>query len=103
MTTDVPEASIQERVQAAAQAYIYGYSLVYALDEMAALVAGGGRFPMQAPYNEFGHARELADADFAFVSPNNDTIYSIAVCDLRQGPLVCMCPNRRPILRPAVR
>ncbi|MGP0052343.1 MAG: DUF1254 domain-containing protein [Solirubrobacteraceae bacterium] len=93
MTTDVPEASIQERVQAAAQAYIYGYPLVYALDEMAALVAGGGRFPMQAPYNEFGHARELADADFAFVSPNNDTVYSIAVCDLRQGPLVLHVPD----------
>ena len=93
MSTDVSEPSIPERVSAAAQAYIYGYPLVYSLTETAAFVAGGGRFPMQAPYNEFGHARQLAGPAFEFVSPNNDTVYSIAACDLRQGPLVLRVPE----------
>jgi len=69
VVSKVPEASIQEQVQAAAQAFIYGYPLVYCLNEAAAFVAGGGRFPMRAPYNEFGHARRLAGPEFEFVSP----------------------------------
>jgi hypothetical protein len=87
------EPALEERIQAAAQAYIYGYPLVYGLNEMAAFVAGGGRFPMQAPLNEFGHARQLAGPQFEFVSPNNDTIYSVAVCDVRLEPLVLHVPD----------
>ena len=93
MTTSSSEASDSERVDAAAQAYLYGYPLVYCLDEVGAYVAGGGRFPMQAPYNQFGHARRLAGPEFKFVSPNNDTVYSVAACDLRQGPLVLHLPD----------
>jgi hypothetical protein len=48
---------------------------------------------MQAPYNEFGHARRLAGPEFKFVSPNNDTVYSVAMCDLRPGPLVLRVPD----------
>ncbi len=66
---------------------------MYDLHEVAAFVAGSDRFPMQAPFNEFGHARDLAGPDFAFVSPNNDTVYSIAMCDVRQEPLVLHVPD----------
>jgi hypothetical protein len=93
VTTNLPEGPNQEQVQAAAQAYLYGYPLVYGLNEIAAYIAGGGRFPMQAQLNEFGHARRLAGPEFEFVSPNNDTVYSIAMCDLSQGPLVLHVPD----------
>lgn len=87
------EASTTPQIELAAQAYVYGYPLVYGLSEMAALVAGGGHLPVRTSYNEFGHVRELAGPDVAFVSPNNDTCYSIAVCDVRSGPLVLHVPD----------
>jgi hypothetical protein len=93
MTTELPEVPFEGQVQAAAQAYLYGYPLVYSLNEIAAFVAGGDRFPMQAELNDFGYARELADPAFEFVSPNNDTVYCIAMCDLSQGPLVLHVPD----------
>jgi hypothetical protein len=93
MSTTDQHASVADQVKLAAEAYIYGYPLVYSLGEIAAFVAGSERFPMQAPLNEFGHARELAGPEFKFVSPNNDTVYSIAMCDLRQGPLVLHVPD----------
>ena len=85
-----PEA---EQVKLAAEAYIYGYPLVYSLGEIGSFVAGGDRFPMKAPYNAFGHARALAGPAFKFVTPNNDTLYSIAMCDVRQGPLALHVPD----------
>jgi hypothetical protein len=93
MATNAPEASAAEQVKLVVEAYIYGYPLVYSLHEIAAFVAGGGRFPMQAPFNEFGHARELAGPAFEFVSPNNDTVYTVAMCDVREGPLALHVPD----------
>lgn len=82
-----------DKVRLAAEAYIYGYPLVYSVDEIGGFVAGGDRFPMKAPYNAFGHARALAGPEFKFVSPNNDTLYSIAMCDVRQGSLALHVPD----------
>jgi hypothetical protein len=93
MSSAEQELPMEERIKAAAEAYLYGYPLVYSLNEIGAFVAGGGRFPMQAPFNEFGHARRLAGPEFKFVSSNNDTVYSVAMCDLRQGPLVLHVPD----------
>jgi hypothetical protein len=93
VTTNVPEVPFADRVQAAAQAYLYGYPLVYSLNEIAAFVAGGDRFPMRADLNNFGYARRLAGPEFEFVSPNNDTVYCVAMCDLSQGPLVLHVPD----------
>jgi hypothetical protein len=93
MSTKAEQPSVEDQVKLAAEAYLYGYPLVYSLHEIAAFVAGGGRFPMQAQFNEFGHARNLAGPEFKFVSPNNDTIYSVAMCDVREGPLVLHVPN----------
>ena len=93
MSTHAPDPTVPDQVKLAAEAYLYGYPLVYDLHEIAAFVTGSDRFPMQAPFNEFGHARSLAGPDFAFVSPNNDTVYSIAMCDVRQEPLVLQVPD----------
>jgi hypothetical protein len=89
----VPPTEHHDLVGLATQAYVYGFPLVYSLGESAAFVAGSTRFPCQAPYNSFGHARELAGPEFKFVTPNNDTVYSIAVCDVGEGPLVLHVPD----------
>ena len=93
LTTSPREAPVAEQVQLAAEVYIYGYPLVYNVDALANYVAGGGSWPMKAPYNQFGHARELSGPETTFVSPNNDTCYSIAACDVRREPLVLHVPD----------
>jgi hypothetical protein len=82
-----------EQVKDAAAVYVYGYPLVYDLKEVASSVAGGGSLPMQAPYNRFAYARRLLGPETRFVSPNNDTLYVVAQCDVRQGPLVLHVPD----------
>ena len=92
MSTQSP-VDVEEQVKLAAKAFLYGYPLVYNLHEIGAFVTGSPRFPVRAPYNEFGHARELAGPGMKFVSPNNDTCYSLAACDVRSGPLVLHVPD----------
>jgi hypothetical protein len=82
-----------EQVKDAAEAYIYGYPLVYDLQEVAEFVEGGGSLPIQAPYNTFAYARRLLGPETKFVSPNNDTLYVIAMLDVRQGPVVLHVPD----------
>jgi hypothetical protein len=48
---------------------------------------------MQAPYNAFAYARQLLGPETKFVSPNNDTLYVVGQCDVRQGPLVLHVPD----------
>lgn len=86
-------SSVDVQVELAAKLFIYGYPVVYNLEEIASFVAGGGAFPVSAPFNRFGHARELAGPETRFVSPNNDTCYSIAACDVRDEPLVLHVPD----------
>ncbi|MFL5883394.1 MAG: DUF1254 domain-containing protein, partial [Actinomycetota bacterium] len=82
-----------EQVKLAAEAYLYGYPLVYDLKEVAENVEGGGSLPLQSPYNSFAYARRLLGPETSFVSPNNDTLYVIGQCDLCQGPLVLHVPD----------
>lgn len=82
-----------EQVKDAAEAYIYGYPLVYDLQEVAEFVEGGGSLPIQAPYNTFASARRLLGPETRFVSPNNDTLYLVAMLDVRQGPVVLHVPD----------
>jgi hypothetical protein len=82
------------KVQRAAQAYLYGYPLVYNLGEIAKFPAGKSTIlPGHLPYNQFGPARELLDPAAKFVTPNNDTLYLLAVADVGQGPLVLHVPD----------
>jgi hypothetical protein len=82
-----------EQVKDAAETYIYGYPLVYDLEAVALGVEGGGSLPIQAPYNHFAYARRLLGPETKFVSPNNDTLYVVGHCDVRQGPVVLHVPD----------
>jgi hypothetical protein len=83
-----------EQVKLAAAAFLYGYPLVYNLAEIARFTAGPNLVSAEPlSYNTFGHARELLDPSAHFVSPNNDTLYMIALCDVRSGPLVLRVPD----------
>jgi hypothetical protein len=82
-----------ERTALATQAYIYGFPLVFDLEEVVRFtVEGVGSLP-PAPYNQWAHARELANHENTFVSVNNDTLYSIAQLDLGVGPIVLRVPD----------
>ncbi len=82
-----------DQVKDAAEAYLYGYPLVYDLQEVAEFVEGGGSLPIQAPYNTFASARRLLGPESMFVSPNNDTLYLVAMLDVREGPVVLHVPD----------
>ncbi len=82
-----------DRVAQAAQAYLYGYPLVYCLDEIAKIPAGSPLLDGPAPFNSFGAARHLLDPDAEFVTPNNDTLYLIGALDLSGGPVELTVPD----------
>ena len=92
MTTTEAADGVQ-RVQLAAQVYVYGYPLVYNLHEIDGFARNIASMPFSAPYNQFGYARVLLGPETEFVSPNNDTLYVLAACDVRQGPLVLHVPD----------
>ena len=89
----VPSPEVAEKVKLAAEAFLYGYPLVYSMTEIAKFPTGRSLIGSPTPYNEFGYARELLGPSAKFVSPNNDTLYLIAICDLRNGPLVLHVPD----------
>jgi hypothetical protein len=75
----------------AADAYIYGFPLVFDL-QMVGGKAGMGMIA-PAPFNQFSHASALAGPRDQFVSINNDTIYSIAQVDVSGGPVLLRVPD----------
>jgi hypothetical protein len=85
---------VQDEVKAATWTYVYGYPLVYNMEEIAKFPAGTTQLvDGKTPYNQFGFARNLMTPETKFVSPNNDTLYVIAPCDVGQGPLVLHVPD----------
>ena len=62
----------------AAEAFIYGFPLVFDLQEVERFTSSGMGALAPAPLNVFSHADALAGPKDTFVSINNDTIYSIA-------------------------
>lgn len=73
-------------------AYLYGFPLVFNLEQVARYVSSGiGKNPA-APWNTFSHARSLAGPDDTFVTINNDTVYSMAQLDLGVGPILLDVP-----------
>jgi hypothetical protein len=93
MNTPFQGAEITEQVKFAAEAYVYGYPLVYNMQEIAKFPIGTSLLGKSVPYNTFGCAQELLDPGAKFVSPNNDTLYLIAICDVRREPLVLKVPD----------
>jgi hypothetical protein len=77
----------------AADAFIFGYPLVYNLSSLQMISARGmGSLP-PTPFNEFGFAQKLATPSDPFVSVNNDTVYALAQLDLSGGPLRLHVPD----------
>ncbi|WP_243065030.1 DUF1254 domain-containing protein [Humibacter sp. RRB41] len=82
-----------ELADLAADAYVFGYPLVYNLNALQAIAHNGmGTLPATA-FNEFGFAQKLATPDDPFVSVNNDTVYALAQLDLSGGPLTLHVPD----------
>lgn len=76
-----------------AQAYIYGFPIVFNLDQVGRYVSEGVGANPAAPFNTFSHARTLAGPDDTFVTINNDTVYSMAQIDLSVGPVALHVPD----------
>ncbi len=75
----------------AVRAYLYGFPMVYNLSEIVSMTTKP-KMSTGAPVNRFGHATVLANSKDKFVSINNDTLYSIANCDVTSEPLVLHLP-----------
>jgi hypothetical protein len=75
----------------AAEAYIYGFPMVFDLQMAGGHAELGMIAP--APFNSFSHASRLAGPDDRFVSINNDTMYSIAQVDVSGGPVLLRVPD----------
>ncbi|XQE88928.1 DUF1254 domain-containing protein [Streptomyces microflavus] len=87
------ESNDADLVDLAAEAYIYGYPLVYDLSMVGTSLRDGFGALAAAPFNRFAHSEHLADHRTEFVSVNNDTVYSIAQLDLSGGPLRLHVPD----------
>src|SRR5512143_2163869 len=81
------------RVALAAEAFIYGFPLVFDLQEVDRFARDGIGAVRATPWNQFGHASALAGPETEFVSVNNDTIYSIANIDTTGGPVRLDVPD----------
>jgi hypothetical protein len=75
------------------EAYLYGFPLVFNLDQVNRYVTEGVGANPAAPFNTFSHARTLAGPEDTFVTINNDTLYSMAQLDLSVGPLALHVPD----------
>ena len=92
MESGVPGGG-QDLKALAAQAFIYGFPLVFDLQEVARFEREGIGDVPATPFNQFGHARALAGPESTFVSINNDTVYSIANLDVSGGPVALDVPD----------
>ena len=75
------------------QAYLYGFPLVFNLDQVTRYATEGVGANPAAPFNSFSHARKLAGPQDTFVTINNDTVYSMAQLDLSVGPVALHVPD----------
>lgn len=78
----------------ARQVFVYGFPTVdlYRILHNFALDSSSSEF--KAPFNTFGHARQLADpGDTSIVAMNVDTPYSYAWLDMRSEPVVVTFPS----------
>jgi hypothetical protein len=86
-----------EKIKRAVETYVYGYPLIYNLDELVKFPDGTSTIlaGQTVPYNHFGLARELLTPEAKFVSPNNDTLYMTAAVDVGNGPVILNVPDTR--------
>jgi hypothetical protein len=74
-------------VALAADAYVYGFPLIFDLREVASVAREGLGSLAPAPFNTFGHASKLAGPGDRFVSINNDTMYDLPDFYLVANPI----------------
>lgn len=78
------------------QAYIWGYPLVEMYRVRDASTLGPDPAGVNAPINQFGHARRLVDDKLKLAHyPNADTLYSLAWLDLTTEPQVLHIPDTK--------
>jgi hypothetical protein len=77
----------------AAEAFVWGYPVNYNLGSMAAALSGKLPILPKGEINRFSHSRQAMGVETDFVSPNIDVLFSVAVCDLKNGPLVLNVPD----------
>jgi hypothetical protein len=77
----------------AAEAFIYGFPLVFDISQIQRFLQTGIGSVPATPVNTFGHATALAGPKETFVSINNDTVYSIAQVDVSAGPVRLDVPD----------
>lgn len=86
--------SASETSRVAADAYIFGYPLVLMDATRQIATATSTPSATRAPTNCFAHLREFPDPSFTdVVSPNVDTLYSVAWLDLTEQPIVLRLPD----------
>src|SRR3954447_25694400 len=86
-------STIETSPELVTQAYLYGFPLVFNLEQVTRYVTEGVGANPAAPFNTFSHARELAGPRDTFVTINNDTVYSMAQLDLSVGPVALHVPD----------
>ncbi len=62
-----------ERVELAAEAFVYGFPLVFDIEQVDRFTREGMGSLAPSPLNAFSHATDLAGPRDEFVSINNDT------------------------------
>ncbi|HMF13491.1 MAG TPA: DUF1254 domain-containing protein, partial [Gemmataceae bacterium] len=83
-----------EAARIAVDAYVYGYPLVLMDVTRQVLTAVSKPEGHKAPVNQFVHVKEFPDPTHTdVVSPNADTLYSIAWLDLSKEPMVLRVPE----------
>jgi hypothetical protein len=89
-----PSAAQLHAQQVGTDAYVYGISLMEFLRQQRTQTSVTVPNSLSdAPLNQLGNARNLANAAHAvFVQPNNDTLYTMGHLDLSHGPLVLHVP-----------
>ncbi len=89
-----PGAASTDATGIAADAYVFGYPLVLMDVTRRLSTAVPAPAGTRAPMNQFVHVRAFPDATFTdVVSPNADTLYSIAWLDLSAEPIVLSVPE----------
>ena len=83
-----------QAAKVAEDAYVFGYPLVLMDVTKAVSTAVPKPEGTKAPINQFAHVRAFPDATFTdIVSPNADTLYSLAWLDLAKEPMVLSVPE----------
>jgi hypothetical protein len=90
----ISQAKEEAAFQYGVSAYLWGYSLVNTEHLQRRRVLQEQPGVPQTAINQYGHVRELRDANYKNIpTPNNDTLYSHAFLDLTAEPIIVRVPE----------